>query len=107
MALLQSMPELLEPPLTAEVALRLFTEVQAEAVTEQHPADYEYSADFEEWLTCLWRCVRLRFRTELDGGTAVEQWLDTKAFPSAEMIAAAAAAAAKEGKAKGKMAKKK
>ena len=106
MALLAKYPELLAPPLTPELAMRIFKEVQPEAVAATHPADYAYSADFAEWLTVLWRCVRLRFSAEKDGGQAAEEWMHTKACPTPEMIAAAAAAAAKA-EDKGKGAKKK
>jgi hypothetical protein len=106
MSLLAKYPELLAPPLTPELALRIFKEVQPEAVVAAHPADYAYSADFSEWLTVLWRCVRLRFSAEKDGGQAAEEWMHTKACPTPEMIAAAAAAAAKAEE-KGKGAKKK
>ena len=42
-------PELIAPPLTPELALRIFKEVQPEAVLPDHPADYAYVADFSEW----------------------------------------------------------
>jgi hypothetical protein len=42
-------PELIAPPLTPELALRIFVEVQPEAVLADHPADYAYVADFSEW----------------------------------------------------------
>ena len=106
MALLGTYPELLSPPLTAELALRIFKEVQPEEVLPAHPADHAYAADFAEWLTVLWRCVRLRFAAEKDGGEAAELWMHTKACPTPEMLAAAAAAAAKTEE-KGKGAKKK
>ena len=56
---MQSMPDLIAPSLSAEVALKFFKGAQGEAPLKEHAVDYEYHADFEEWLTCLWRCVRL------------------------------------------------
>ena len=49
MALLAKYPELIASPLTPELALRIFKEVQPEAVLPDHPADYAYVADFSEW----------------------------------------------------------
>ena len=42
-------PELLSPPPTVELALRIFKEVQPEEVLPAHPADHAYAADFAEW----------------------------------------------------------
>ena len=104
--LMQSMPDLIAPPLSAEVALKFFKGAQGEAPLKEHAVDYEYHADFEEWLTCLWRCVRLRFNADKDNGKALEEWLLTKVFIPPEVLAkqeadaAKKAAAAKKGKGK-------
>ena len=69
--------------------------------------DYWYEADFEEWLTCLWRCAQVRFRADNDGGKAVEEWLHMKVFPPphvmsmlSQEVAKIEAAAHKKGKKK-------
>ena len=106
-ALVQAMPELLGPNLSAARVLEVFKESQGEEVLDEHAVDYEYTADFDEWLTCLWRCAQLRFRADADGGKAVEEWLHMKVFPPphiqsmlSQEVAKAEAAAAKKAKKK-------